>query len=384
MMQEIFHMAFAVISLFALLYFAMTFLFFYGWMKMPFFKTEGSHNCTTSVSVVIAARNEEKNIKKCLDSISNQDYPEQLLEIVIVDDGSEDNTFLFCFDYILVNKLKNVKLLQLRDCNKSSKKEAIKYGVEHAKGDLIITTDADCTTSSVWISNFVAYYEKKHYKLICGPVTYNKYRRLFQQFQLLDFLSMIVSGAGAIGVHKSFIGNAANMAFEKNEFLMANKSRDDSEYASGDDVFLMHKIKEKSKNSIGFLKNEASIVYSEPKENLKELFLQRIRWASKSKGFRDTDAITFASLVFGFNLIIVLVFFAGLFYPSFFYAYLCLFVAKSLADFPLIYSICNFNKRKDLLLHYLWIQFFYPFYIAATAILTFLIKDYLWKGRRYQ
>lgn len=371
-----------LIGLSALLYFAMTSLFFYGWIKIPVFKSGRNLNNITSVTVVIAARNEEKKIISCLNSILKQDYPEHLFEIIIVDDSSEDATIKICNDFINEISLKKIRLIKLSDYNKTSKKEAVRCGVENAKGTFIITTDADCIVGNRWIASIASYYEKSHFKLICGPVTYHKYKGFFHQFQLLDFLSMIISGAGAIGINKSFIGNAANMAFEKDAFLKVVEAQYDSTFASGDDVFLMHKIKEKVKNGIGFLKSEESIVYTEPKENLKELVLQRLRWASKSKGFRDFDAMFFAVCIFLFNFMMVSVFFVGLFNLYFFLIFMGLLFFKILADLPLIYRISSFNNRKDLMMHYLWIQCVYPFYIAFTAILSFFKTDYLWKGRR--
>ena len=54
-------------------------------------KGKNSDNHTT-ISVIISARNEEKNIGECLQSIVKQNYPNQLFETIVIDDFSTDNT----------------------------------------------------------------------------------------------------------------------------------------------------------------------------------------------------------------------------------------------------------------------------------------------------
>ena len=368
----------------ALMYFLMTSVFLYGWLKMPEFEAGPDEENLTPVTVVVAARNEENNILTCLDALVKQGYPKALYEIIIVDDNSEDDTCKKCNDFILEGGHSNVKLIKLTDYNKISKKEAIKCGVEKASGRLIITTDADCRMGSRWVRTIVTFYEKNKFRLICGTVNYHKSKGLFQQFQLLDFLSMIISGAGAAGAHKPFIGNAANMAFEKMVFDEVNSNTHGTGFASGDDVFLMHKIKERYKKGIGFIKAKETIVSTEARKNLTELVLQRVRWASKSKGYNDIQALFFTLTVLEFNFWMVFVLFAGFFCHNFIFLYLALLAFKIVVDFPLIYSITRFNRRTDLLLHYVWVQLVYPFFIVISALFTVFMRRYEWKGRKYR
>jgi len=381
-MMEILIQIFIVFICFSgLMYFLMASIFFYGWIKIPEFKINKEEEILTSVSIVVAARNEENNIIACLNDLAKQDYPLALFEIIIVDDNSEDDTCEMCNDFIQKTGIHNLRLIKLADINKISKKEAIKCGVENATGQLIITTDADCSVGNKWVRSMVSFYEKKNFKLICGPVTYDKSKGLFQQFQLLDFLSMIISGAGAIGANSAFMGNAANMAFEKKVYLDVNSKIYDAAFASGDDVFLMHKVKGEYKKSIGFIKCKETTVIAKAKNTLKELVLQRVRWASKSKGYKDIHSLFFTLTVLVFNFSMVFALFAGILNTYYIHIYLLLLALKVIVDFPLIYSIISFNKRKDLLLHYWWIQLVYPFYIVVSATLSALKKHYVWKGR---
>ena len=104
--------------------------------------------CTTRVSVIVPARNEEKYIGNILKDLLDQIYPASLVEIIVIDDFSEDNTFSIAASYSKANT--TIKVLQLKDSldkntiTEAYKKRAIEYGIAQANGTLIITTDADC------------------------------------------------------------------------------------------------------------------------------------------------------------------------------------------------------------------------------------------------
>src|SRR5690606_24890567 len=97
---------------------------------------------TKSISVIIAARNEELNIRRTIESIIGQHYPTALLELIIIDDHSDDNTSLIVKEYAE----QGVKLIQLNENGRlnSYKKLAISRAIECCQGEIIITTDADC------------------------------------------------------------------------------------------------------------------------------------------------------------------------------------------------------------------------------------------------
>ncbi len=95
------------------------------------------------ISVIIPAYNEEKNITACLKSISDSDFPKENFEIILVDNGSSDNTRNIAQQFninILCNKIKNISGLR-------------NLGAEYAKGDILAFVDADCVVSSQWLKN---------------------------------------------------------------------------------------------------------------------------------------------------------------------------------------------------------------------------------------
>ena len=127
----------------------------------------------TQFTVIIPARNEAANIKACVDSILNQDYPTDAFEIIVIDDFSEDDTAFIV--EALHQQHANVHLLKLADYFKpheltAFKKKAIEKAVSHAKGDWIITTDADCKVPTHWLSLYHAYIVKERPVFVAAPV----------------------------------------------------------------------------------------------------------------------------------------------------------------------------------------------------------------------
>ena len=63
-----------------------------GWNETEEWETPNNYIPKTIISVIIAARNEEKFIGQCIESILNCNYPKELYEIIVVNDHSEDQT----------------------------------------------------------------------------------------------------------------------------------------------------------------------------------------------------------------------------------------------------------------------------------------------------
>ncbi len=117
----------------------------------------GTATLQPNVSVVVAARDEEDTIQRCLRALLAQDYPLERFEIIVVDDGSTDRTAA----RIRAMASEPVRLLSTTAaCGHSgSKKAALTLGIEAARGDIILTTDADCLVPPSWITGMVRYFE---------------------------------------------------------------------------------------------------------------------------------------------------------------------------------------------------------------------------------
>ena len=107
-----------------------------------FIRRRGKHTNREKVSVILAARNEEKNIRNILTDLAGQNYPQDLYEVIVANDFSDDRTADIVRDF--AQKHSCIKLLNMDSIppNFSPKKFAIQSAVELAKGDIILATDA--------------------------------------------------------------------------------------------------------------------------------------------------------------------------------------------------------------------------------------------------
>ena len=153
-------------------------IFYYRlvWKKIPVFKMPVDAQPKTKISVIIPARNEENNIAACLDSLAEQDYPKDLLEIIVADDHSTDETAGIVNRYagsgIILLELK--KEMTDSPQTSGSKKAAITAAIKKSTGTLIITTDADCLFPKKWLRTLVSFYETYHPVFIAAPVSFSK------------------------------------------------------------------------------------------------------------------------------------------------------------------------------------------------------------------
>ena len=120
---------------------------------------KGRNNALSMVSVIVAARNEEENIEDCLSALALQDYPDDMYEVVVVNDRSSDGTEQIArsFEDRYYNfSLLNVTGEPLYAC---PKKNALNLGIESSRGEIILLTDADCRPPCSWISDMVGHFE---------------------------------------------------------------------------------------------------------------------------------------------------------------------------------------------------------------------------------
>jgi len=349
-----------------------------GWFKLRTFPDKPLTE-NKRISVIIPFRNEEKHLPDLLDCIIRQTYPPQFLEFIFVDDHSTDKGPELITDLIEKEQLGHFTLLRLTSEDGFSKKAALKKGIEHSHGELIITTDADCIMGQSWLSQIVSFYNKEKCSVISAPVYIMPEKAFFSKLQSLEFMSLIGSGAGAISIRQPFLANGANLAFERKLYDELQGYSSNLNYVSGDDVFML--IKAKQKHEIRFLKNIESIVSTSAAIDLKTFLYQRIRWASKSKGYRDAVALITSLSVFMLNFILIVSLVLGLIDLHFLLLSGLIFILKALIDFPLMLSVSNFFKAAKLMWYYVPMQIFYPLYIVTTAFLSLFIP-FEWKGRK--
>ena len=335
----------------------------------------------TTFSIVVPFRNEEKNLGKLLQSISNLNYPKELFEVIMIDDFSEDNSEHVYIKWRMENGLIETTLLENLRLSNSPKKDAISRAVPIVKNEWIITTDADCTVNKNWLLTLDNYIQKNETEMLVGAVVYRTKNNWFHYFQQLDLLSLQGTTIGSFGIGKPFMCNGANFAYTKKFFHELGGFGGINNHASGDDVLLLQKAILQNDTKVHYLKHREVIVKTKPENDLYALFMQRVRWASKTSSYKNTYAKLLAVVVLLMNLSLVLGF--GLWAAGEFeiWKLSITFFIKYAIDYILLYNTNQYFKKNKILLP-LASSLLYPIYTICVGIYS-LFGNFNWKGRSY-
>jgi len=351
------------------LYFSILILFSIGLRKK--YPTI-NHEDLPSVSVVVAARNEEKNIGTCLVSLSNLIYANGKLEIIIVDDFSEDRTGTIIDEFIKDKSLFK-KIIPDKNSSLKGKVNAVASAIKIASGEIILLTDADCEVSVTWAETLASFY-KKDVGIVNGFTTINN-GNIFSALQSIDlvFLLSVASGSINLKYPVSSIGN--NMSFRKLAYSEAG-GYEKFPFSVTEDFSLLHGIAGLKKYKIIYPLLKESLVISKPCTGLKELMSQKKRWG---RGGLEAPAIGFLMMGIAFisNLLVLL---TPLFFSS---VWLYLAVFKIIVDYLFLYPVHSVLGIKNQLKYYLFFQVYFILYTTILPLILIFTRKISWKGRNY-
>lgn len=220
-----------------------------------------------NVSIVVAAWNEEKGIANNLDSLCSLDYPKGKLEIIVVDDGSTDRTFEIASEF----KSKGVKVFRYE--KNQGKGHALNFGIKKAKGEIIVTADADDNKiSQNALKNMVAYFTNPKVMCVSPVLAIYKPKGVLQRIQQVEYLVGIFLRKAFATMNAVHITPGAFSAYRRSFFdrygvFDENSKTEDLEMA----------LRIQSKHYI--IENSLeSVVYTQGPRKFINLMRQRRRW----------------------------------------------------------------------------------------------------------
>lgn len=331
------------------------------------------------ITVIVPFRNESENILKCLQSLTSQNYPQNKFEIIFVNDHSIDDSFQKIDQ---ITKPKNVKVLNLKSNSyaEAYKKQAIAFALDNSKGEIIVTTDADCTHNENWLTTLVSIFDNKT-GFVSGPVIFKDDVKPFSKIQSLDFAGIILAGAGLISIGKPTISNGANLAFRKSVYYDLGGYSDQMHLTSGEDEILMQKIVRDTNYKVKFCWSKEAVVNTIPNKNLSEFLQQRKRWASKGIYYKSKILILILIMIYLFYVglfaqLFLSIFASQLFAITFFISIL----AKIILEFAIISKGKDFLFPAKLLRYFFITEVFQITYLVIAGI-SGLLGNFKWKGR---
>jgi cellulose synthase/poly-beta-1,6-N-acetylglucosamine synthase-like glycosyltransferase len=359
----------------------------YGWYwrKIPVFRPSFDFKPSLPLTILIPARNEADNIASCLNSMLSGNYPLDLLDIIVVDDCSEDDTAAIASRFgTLVRVLSLRHFLPANEVLQSHKKLAIETAIAHARHPVIVTTDADCLVPPGWLTHISAVYEAYQPDMVAAPVLFQSNGSLLQDFQALDFVGMMgITGAGiASGFQR--MANGANLSYTRAAFEAVDGFNGNTHKASGDDMFLIQKMAKRRPEGIFFLKSRAATVLTAPAATWPDFIQQRLRWGTKNAALPEWSVRLILALVFVFCwsiLIAMALTLQGSLAPM---TFLMVVATKAVSDYFFLHQLCGFFGQQHLMHRFLSCFILHTLYIPLIGTASLFSKKYTWKGRQVQ
>ena len=244
-------------------------LLFFSILKIVMKTADEKENILTTsnkkVSVIIPAYNEEKVIQQSMKSVIEQTYPN--IELIVVDDGSTDNTSL------VAKKFSHIPYVKVLRKTNGGKANAINYGIKHSSGEIIMIVDADSKLEKNAVELMARYFENPEIAAVAGSVYVSNQNNLITKLQALEYiegLNMVRNGQAFLKLVNIIPGPIG--MFRKSALYEVGLYDNDT-FAEDCDVTLKlisqgYKIDFESE----------AIAKTEAPENIFDLIKQRYRW----------------------------------------------------------------------------------------------------------
>jgi len=336
----------------------------------PLSKPHPSVNPTfaAGVSVIIAAKNEEKNIQNCIHRLLQQNHKE--FEIIVVNDYSSDKTLA------LLQELESETLLVLNNQNSPGKKAALSQGIEISKHELLLFTDADCIPASEdWISKMVQHFSSEK-EIVLGFGAFRKENTLLNKLIRFEGFIGAMQYFGFAKAGKAYMGVGRNLAYRKSTFQSIGGFHDHQTILSGDDDLLVNMAATAVNVSIEL--DEDAHTITEAESSWKRFLFQKRRQLSAGMYYKKSDKVRLA--FFGASSLLYYYLFVNLLIVSpFRLTILLVFILKQSVEYFMFKRMAKKLKVDDLLPIISFLEPLYIFSMTAVGVSTWLWKVKKWK-----
>lgn len=314
------------------------------------------------VSIIVTARNEEKNITRCLKSLVQQNYPVNLVEIIVVNDRSTDRTGEVIDKF--ASKYPTVKQIWVKKTASCSgyKKHALGQGIAASTGELLLFTDADCQPSVNWITSIVSYFTAR-VGVVVGFSPLKVTGKKWWTFILtIDSIAAAVVAAGSIGLKNPITATGRNIAYRRRVYDDVGGFAEISHSISGDDDLFVQLVHQKTRWQMVYAMQPGTVVPALAPGTILQFFRQKKRHISAGRYFSIKIKMFYALYhLCNFCLwtgLLTAIFFS--FYPGW------IAIAKIFIDWCGIHLFAN---RLKLVIKYsaffMWQPFFLIYHLAA-------------------
>lgn len=328
-----------------------------------------------TASVLLAARNEEDNILRCLEALCKVDYPN--LEIIVGNDRSEDKTKALVETFIQHNKVKQIQLVEIEGKfpQTMAKAAVLAELAHHANGDYYLITDADIAVPKTWAKELISQYDSDDIGIVSGT-TYIQGEGLWGNLQSIDWLYFmcLVETFHRAGVKTTAIGN--NMSIRAKAYWETG-GYEKIPFSITEDYKIYQKTTAlgwKAKN----ICNTKVLALGNPIVGIKNLLHQRKRWLMGARELPANWWVLFIIFSFYYPLSLVLFFINPALAAS---ILLLKFVLQMIYIF-ISSNRLSINMKSKLF--YLLAYEPYLYTVTITTLFFFLLPIKTeWKGRKF-
>ena len=332
-----------------------------------------------NISIVIPARNEEQNLPVLLDSLLAIDYPADKLEIILVNDQSDDRTreiaesyrgrFRCGYDVLDVQPEPNSAL--------RAKTRPLAQGLDRARGELILMPDADNRVPPEWARAMTSYFTDG-VGMVCGPIYPDPQRGSrvpLTWFETVDVAFLLGTCAGFSGLGKTQALIGSNFAVRRETYEAIGTYRN-LDFHIIEDISLLRAIQQSGTWKAIFPGEPGTMLWTLPQPSLKSLVIQRHRWLA---GWQYVKPGIRAALTFGMAVHVMWplwLFFSPVWFAT-------LYTLLALGNGLVAAKSLKCYGRGELI----WLLPLYPVYAATYAfVLLFMLvtrRKVRWKEREF-
>lgn len=260
-----------------------------------------------SVSVIVAFRNERENLPSLINALMKQEVEDEKFEVLLVDDFSTDGSFQVAQE--LIKDKSNFKVI--RNQFTSGKKNALRSGIENAKNEILIFTDADCLPGSGWIKSILKNFDN-HTDIVYGYSPFLPEKNFTNKLCRYENLFTSILMTAFQNVEYPYMSFGRNLAYRKSLFNKLGGFQEIEHSLSGDDdLFFQLALRYGAKAKLNY--DSDSIVYSRCKMNFSEFIRRKSRHISASK-FYSKDIKAVLGINYSSNILLNLILLLALAY----------------------------------------------------------------------
>lgn len=325
----------------------------------------------TPVSIIVCARNEEFNLRMLLPLLTGQSHPE--FEVIIVNDRSTDESVA-----VLERAIRNQPRLRYINIEQvppgvNGKKYGLTRGIEAARYDVVLLTDADCRPGPGWAGEMASAFDAEA-RIVLGYSPYVKTSGLLNTFVRFETLLTGIQYLGLARMGVPYMGVGRNLAYRKSFFQESKGFNGFMEVTGGDDDLWVNRNARASNTRIRV--GPESLVWSIPRSTWGGFFDQKLRHLSVGLRYRPLHRVILglfsASYVLSWVLSAVVLLFAS---SQFIIA---LFLTRIVLLMGLVAVASarlgdKFNRWPVIVL-----DFLYVFYYISTALRALFIRKVRW------